>query len=538
MRHLLVLLLLSTAAMAETEGFTCDSAEGFSVTNFTDVPPAGASLSAEAGAVVLRYDRANLAAITHAALLSEMTGSRISVLSHETVTLALVIPDRDGARWMKGFPVPGGVRTELVAAPADFQLTDDSPVKKAHLEPERLGLGYILFDIGPLSGASGANVLAIEEVTVSRSDPAVSEGDLVVDGPREVRESMTVRGNLRIRAGGSLKVSAPRFTVTGDVLLEGGSLDVVGGVFQLPQRFNHERKFDVREGARLSFERALVITLFPAALEVANGAAYDSDGTEQVGGMTASLSEHSVVNVTGATGINEFVIPAGAACSFRDCKFLILWFTLGANLQGGWSFPAGGHVGCWTAGAGHRTTVTSCDNVYFCLVSNPGAKGEVADSEVYGAGLFFMGEEPVTLSGLENRKKVHSLHLAATDRDLTFLDTTVQAWTIYPALKAHVTVERCVIGETLAFGEAREEISDSTCDGTGGYFGTSQTASIHAVRCKITCLVVARDESSIVLEDCEVVGDVRAAGKATVKLVRCKVTGRIEKDPGATITEE
>ncbi len=538
MRCLLVLLLLSTAAMAETQEFTCDSADGFSVTNFTEVPPTGASLSAEAGAVVLRYERANLAAITHAAFLTEMTGIRISVRSEETVTLALVIPDRDGARWMKGFPVPGGLRTELVATPTDFQLTDDSPVKKARLEPERLGLGYILFDIGPLSGASGANALAIEEVTVSRSDPAVSEGDLVVDGPREVHESMTVRGNLRVKAGGSLRVSAPRFTVTGDVLLEGGSLEVAGGVFQIPQRFNHERKLDVQKGARLSFERALVITLFPASLEVANKATYASDGTEQVGGMTASLSESSVVNVTGATGINEFVIPAGAACSFRDCKFLILWFTLGANLQGRWSFPPGGHVDGWTAGAGHKTTVTSCDNVLFCLVSNPGAKGEVADSEFYGAGLFFMGEEPVTLSGLENRKKVASLHLAAPDRDLTFRDTTVQAWTIYPALKAHVTVKGCVFGETLAFGEAREEISDSTCDGTGGYFGTQDEAQIHATRCRITCLVVARDHSTIVLEDCEVTGDVRAAGSATVRLVRCKVTGRIEKDPGATITQE
>ncbi|MFQ5844253.1 MAG: hypothetical protein ACE5JG_04615, partial [Planctomycetota bacterium] len=101
-----------------------------------------------------------------------------------------------------------------------------------------------------------------------------------------------------------------------------------------------------------------------------------------------------------------------------------------------------------------------------------------------------------------------------------------------------LTVERSTIGEAIAFMRSRMEIRDTTCDGTGGYVSTHDTAQIRLVGCTIRSPVVARDRSTAVLERCTVHGDVRATGSATIRLVDCTVTGKVEQDPGAWIHRE
>lgn len=532
------LLLALSVASAEVETFECDEVGQFALTNFTDVPPEGATLAAEEGALVLRQDRASLAALHLPALMTEASEVRLSVESKADVTLGLIAPDRDGARWIQFLTAPAGKKTELRARADAFQLTDDSPVKKEKFDAARLGFACFLFDVGFLQGATGANEIRIHKVEIERSDIAMAEGDQVVDSPIEVKESTLRRGNIHVKKGGALRITAPRFVLEGDLLVEGGSVDVEGGVYVQPQQFNHQRRIDLTESGRLGLSHALAVSYFPLSLEVPDGTEYVTEWTDQVGGMTASVGEKARVTCTGSSGLNEFVISPGAKASFRECKFLIIWFVLGPNLRGAAVFPPCGRVDSWKASAGHDVSVDDCENVLFCIVSNAESKGQIVDSEVYGAGLFFPGSDPVVLEGLKNKERLDDLPLHAPDRDLRFVRSTVTSWTIYPALSAQVTVRNCIFGETLAFHDAKEEIVDSTCDGSGGYFGAQDRASIHAKGCTITCLVVARDQATIVLEDCEVVGEVRAAGTSTIKLIRCKVKGRIVHDPGAKVIEE
>ncbi|MEK7867187.1 MAG: hypothetical protein AAB434_10930 [Planctomycetota bacterium] len=542
MRHALLVPVAAALALsiasAEVETFECDEVGQFALTNFTDAPPAGATLAAEEGALVLRQDRASLAALHLPALMTEATELRLSIESKAAVTLGLIVPDRDGARWIQFLPLPAGKRTELRARVDAFELTDDSPVKKARIEPSRLGFACFLFDVGVVQGAKGANEIRVHGVEVERAPLDVFDGDLVVDSAVEVKASTLRRGNVHVKKGGALRVTAPRFVLEGNLLIEGGSVEIEGGVYLQPQQFNHQRRIDLKDGGRLHLSRVLEISWFPLALEVPDGTEYVTEGTHQVGGMTASVGATARVTCTGGSGLNEFVLSPGAKAEFRGCGFLILWFFLGENLLGNARFPKCGRVDSWKASAGHDVTVDDCERVLFCIVSNAGSKGSIVDGDLYGAGLFFSGSEPVTLVGLKNKERVEDLALEAPDRDLWFKRTTVAAWNVYPALSARVSVRDCVFGETLAFHDAKEEIIDSTCDGTGGYFGAQDRASIHAKRCTITCLVVARDQSTIVLEDCEVVGEVRAAGTSTIKLIRCKVKGRIVREPGAKVVEE
>lgn len=537
-------LLMPAAALADLETFECDTTDGFSLTDFTGTPPRGATLSAQKGSLVLEQDRARLAAVLHATLLTELCDLRITVASTAAIPLAILVPDRDGARWIHVAAVPAGKPTVVSARPEDFRLADDSPVRKDRMEPDRLGFGYVLFDAGFLQGASGQGKVRIDRIEIERRDLPTACGDWVVDSPVRVDASTMRRGSVVVKRGGELVIDAPRFVLEGDLKVVGGSVTIDGGVWVQPQAYNHQRRINVKDGGRFRFTHALSITHFPLSLEIGNGCEYVTEATEQIGGMTASLGETARVTCEGASGINEFVIPAGARCDFRGSTFLILWLALGPNLQGDASLPNGAHVDSWEAGAGHAVSVTDCSDVKFCVVSNPGARGQVVDSDVYGAGLLFpggddtVGSAPVTVRGLIDGERVESLHIDAPDRDLTFARTKVEAWNVYPAGNANVTIDRCTFGETLAFGESHEEVLDSTCDGRGGYFGAQDRSSITARNCTIQSLVVARDGATIVLMDCRVEGEVRAAGTSSIRLVRTSVTGAKVAEPGATIVEE
>jgi hypothetical protein len=54
----------------------------------------------------------------------------------------------------------------------------------------------------------------------------------------------------------------------------------------------------------------------------------------------------------------------------------------------------------------------------------------------------------------------------------------------------------------------------------------------------INSRVVARDHAKIILEKCQVTGDVHATDSSTIRLIQTKIQGRIESDPMAKVIRE
>jgi hypothetical protein len=522
----------------DVERIDCSATAGWFMTNFVSDRPEGASLSAADGVVLFRYDRAKLAVLGHSALLTEMRELRLSIRSEIALTLALVVKDRDGATFNCPLEIRAGKMVEARARPADFKPNDDSPVKKEKLDPKRLTTGFALLDGGLFVGATGKNTLTIDEVVVEREPLKAEIGDWVVDGPVEIRDSAARQGKIRIVKGGRLKIRAPRFVALGDIAVEGGEIDIDGGGLLLPQRYNHERKITLSDGARWRIDGGILSSSgLPFSLDLAGGStleAFDS----QIGGLTCNPAAGCRVNLRKVEGMTEFIVALGAEFSIVECSFVILWLTMGPNFKGPLSLPPGGRVEEWSAGHGLSLKIRNSTRIVWCLLSAAGSEGSVEKTALHACGLLFQGDGKTVLRDLQNGRTLRNVKVDATDRTLKFDESSVAAWTIYPADRAQVWLEKCAFGEALAFGESRIEIKDSTCDGSGGYLGAQDRASMKLIGCKIRCLVVARDEASIVLENCEIEGDVRATGRSTVRLVRCKVRGAVEKDEGATLNRD
>jgi hypothetical protein len=256
---------------------------------------------------------------------------------------------------------------------------------------------------------------------------------------------------------------------------------------------------------------------------------------ECVGGFTGDVPPKAKILLSKTKSPGEFVIAPGGTVEVADCENVILWHTFGANLKGAVRFPGPDVAGKWTSGHGLSVTVERSRGIRWTLLSLPDSAGSIEDCAPMAAGLLFGHKTDLTLDDLQNGRAMAEWRLPAPDRALVFRNATVAAWNIYASDDAVVRLRKSTIGEAMTFGKGRIELEDSTVDGKGGYVGAHDDGVIRLVRCKVTCLVVARKCSRIELVECDVKGDVRAVEAGRVKLSRTTVSGRVEADGGASI---
>ncbi|MEK7468774.1 MAG: hypothetical protein AAB074_15460 [Planctomycetota bacterium] len=532
------LVLLSRLAFAgdDEEILACDSADGFQTALPGGDKPAEAELKAEGGHLVLGYERSKMAPLANYALLTELKELRLRIRSDETGTWVVVLKDRDGATWNQPFRLVGGAWTDVTLEAGKFALNADSAVKKERLDSARLGTGWVMLDAAAIVGnAKGRNELRVDEVRVVRAPIDETTGEWVVETEQLVATSRKHTGRITVKKPGKLTVTAPRFVAGGEISLQGGIAEFRGGVVDILQRFQHERDVRLSGEARLSFHDALVFTHFPAGLKLDGAQTVAMTGVECIGGFTGDVPPKAKILLSKTKNPGEFVIAPGGTVEVSDCENVILWHTFGANLTGAMRFP-GPDVGAnWKSGHGLNVSVERSKGVKWTLLSLPDAAGSVEDCNPMAVGLLFGHKTALTIDDLQNGRAMAEWRVPAPDRALVFRNATVGAWNIYASDDAVVRLRKSTIGEAMTFGKGRIELEDSTVDGKGGYVGAHDDSVIRLVRCKITCLVVARTCSRIELVECDVTGDVRAVEAGHVKLTGTSVSGKTQADDGGVI---
>jgi hypothetical protein len=472
-----------------------------------------------------------------AALLTDLRRLTLRVRPGEDRLLLFVVEDRDGARFHAARGVSKSIWQSIVLTPPDFRLAKGSPVLKQALDPSRLGFGFALVsppDKRPPADPDHRIVLEIDSLEIERSDLPVRQGVL------EVREALTLErshihtGDIRVSRGATLKITAPRLVLRGDLQVTGGSVVVEGGVLVVDQRFNHERKITADGDARLRFAKAGLFTRFPLQVSVKGGSVFAMEKVQVAGGITCSPEAGTMVAMHAVEGAGEFVLGPGVTFGATESKRFLVWLVLGPNLRGKLEFPDGAKVRDWSAGHGFKVRVKGCTEVMWGVVSVAGAHGTVAASRLRAAGFFFGGDAAVAIEGKDLARRA----IAGPDRTLEFGETVVETWNFYTNERAHLTLSDCTFGEAIAFGHSRIDVVDSTCDGRGGYLRADANATLHMMGCTIACRVVARDSARIILENCRVRGDIHAVGRSEVRLVKTRVEGNVQEGPHARVVRE
>ncbi len=107
-----------------------------------------------------------------------------------------------------------------------------------------------------------------------------------------------------------------------------------------------------------------------------------------------------------------------------------------------------------------------------------------------------------SISGLFNGRTYADTTLPLADRALRLQNASIDTWNLYPEQDARIKVGGSVIGEMLAMDESVVTLTDTTIDGSGGFFAVQNNAALEADGCTFTCDVQTTGSASAVFRNC------------------------------------
>jgi hypothetical protein len=162
------------------------------------------------------------------------------------------------------------------------------------------------------------------------------------------------------------------------------------------------------------------------------------------------------------------------------------------------AFPPAG-----ASGIAQSFSIERCQVKLWPLLVRPGAELTLKDiPEDNWVVVGFHLPNDTAVSGLFNGTTYADETLPLPDRTVRLQNASIDTWNFYAEGAARVSVRDSTIGELIASGASLVTMENVTVDGSGGYFGTGENASLEARGCTFTCDVQAVADSRMTLRGC------------------------------------
>jgi len=323
--------------------------------------------------------------------------------------------------------------------------------------------------------------------------PAAAAQDWIIGAadPNEnvvLTSDRTVDGSVYIFNRGQLHVSGATLTVTGEVwVLDDALFELQQGTLRFPQTYAYQSGIVAAVNGQLRFTSATIdgggrsysVTL------VGDGSAVYDQVTVTDGFSTWGLFDRATVDLTGCTNGGEFLEVAQNTLNIADTDTVLFWTVVPDGAVLDMTYPAPGTVGLWTldpntpgtSGIPYHARIENCTNVMWAIMARSGADVTVRDSALRGIGTWFLRANVVSIKGVANQATFTDSTFAWGDVNYHLLNTSVHAWNFYPFGQTQLTLENCVFGEVGAGEQSSVQITQSLCDGSGGYIFTGDDST-------------------------------------------------------------
>lgn len=472
-----------------------------------------------------------------------MTGFRsieFDVWSQFGTILIVPLDDLDGAKFNAPVKLDAGQWKHVKLSAGDFHLSDDSPVKKPTLSATRAGVVFSLADIGGVLGANDTNVIRFSNLFVEKEGFPVIKLPEIIDGKTVIiAENCKTKGDILIRNGGVLKITSKQIAIASNIKVENNAtLAFEGSSVSFANRLPHDLTISARKNSVVSIKNCNSPNTVPTSLDLWEGSRLIiADTTFSGAGFTCGAPPGTSVTLNKVKAPGEFLFMPGSKISMTDCRAVLLWPWYIGPYKVDLKLPDGNHIDSWAmpASTGLDLKLKNCNEILWAMILDKGADVSLNNSKLRVVGLTLKGATH-TLSNIRNRAPVSALNLTLGDRSLKLSGCTVQTWNFYPGEKTRARIDRCLFGEAMTFDDSVAQISNSECDGTGGYVASKGRSTLTLSECTLNCHVAAVDSSSLKLQKCKVNGPLTASGNATIELIDTTINGAINQLDKAKIT--
>ncbi len=503
------------------------------------VDPAGSEMTLsivkdmhqDSNVVEFKYKREStlLSKLVCPALLKNFRAISLNIYSQRDSIVMILVEDLDKALFNFTVNLEKDKWTPLVIKPSDFSLNEDSPVKKEHLDPARLGWGFVLLDVTHLFGGSNSeNIICLDNLKIERDTLKKISIPAVIDKLIELDESGYFNQNITITKGGTLRIKSGRMLLSSDITVEDGTLEIIGTTLTLEASFVHERNLNILQNGKVILKDALFANPLLCSVNIASGGRLAIDGFKSAGPAASVLiSEGANVSIKKTEMLGELLIFPGSNVDIKESSVILAWITINEACKGKLVFPHEKHINSWSLPSEFkaRINVDNCDEIFWGLIS-------ARDSDVSIEGkigpLAVILEGEVNIDGIGHNKPEQLKNFKLQDRKLDISEAGIEIINFYANENAKATLRNCYFGEAYALSNSQLIIIDSICDGKGGYIKSEGVSTFHLIKCKIESDVVSTGKSTLILEECDVKGTITATENSTIKLRKTTSIGNVQ----------
>lgn len=370
-------------------------------------------------------------------------------------------------------------------------------------------------DARPLVPGSLLLGLAVAARIAGAAEPWIISSPVTITTPTEV-------GDVVVVSGGSLNVAGvgePGFRLRGNLWAIGaGRVDIQDSVVKVLSTFHGQYTLAAGDTATVTVRRCSYTV--PAGVQHAlvaagGGSVVVEDGDFDFVQLLASGQGR--LSAARLNGRFEVLVQDEANVEVADIPRdagrgdLWVWPEFAAGARAVYSPPLPGHVERFdfpplgATGIPQRFRVDRCRVALWPMLAHPGV--ELTLRDIVPENRVIVGlwvSDALSISSLLNGKTHDATTLPLTDRTIRLERATIDTWNLYATGASRLEITDSWLGEVLAFGDSRVTVRRTVVDGSGGYFGATDRATVEAEESLLTC-------------------DVQATGSATINLRRCQL---------------
>ncbi|MBK9422978.1 MAG: T9SS type A sorting domain-containing protein [Bacteroidetes bacterium] len=284
---------------------------------------------------------------------------------------------------------------------------------------------------------------------------------------------------------GVLIMESATATILGDIyVFQDGKLSVNNSTLNMPQQYFYQRGIIVaNQGDVFINNSTLDFSGLSHSLTVVHDGSFVMNNVNNIGFTTAGGYNHAQIAIDSTNLAGEFIMQDNASFQFSNCNTLLLWHQFPASAVINYSFPANGTVANYqfnnlvpgVSGINYNVTVSNCTDVMWSLMPVNGSDVTISNSTLRVIGAWFTNGDTAAVSGLVNNSNYASFTAPLNDRVLQLNNCSVQTWSLYVFDSSYIDVTGCIIGELGTLNRSRADAQNILCDGSGGYYWSSDT---------------------------------------------------------------
>jgi len=365
-------------------------------------------------------------------------------------------------------------------------------------------------------------------------------GDTLVIGIPPL-DSMIVTGNfthngpVMVLGNGILRFKNASATILGDLYVWGEHALVTSDSSYLyfPQQYFYQRSLVVAGKGKVIYRNT---TLDHSGLShnlvLTDSARVELDQVTNIGFTTCGMNKASGIDINGVNQAGEFILYEQAKLSFRHTKTILLWFQVPSPGIFHYAFPEGDSVQSFTlnnstpgvSGIDYSVRVDTCTDVMWALMPVTGSDVSISDSKIRSIGLWFLGHDTVSVSGLVDNSVYTDFTANLNDRFLRIINSTVQTWSLYPMDTVTLNVTGCIVGEIGSEAACKVTTTNAFMDGSGGYWWATNHSFMIGANCMAVNAIRSSENAFFIFAYCTLnQGEATALGNSIMMIVQSEL---------------